>query len=50
MKLVIIKFLVGGLVVLISYIVFVVFLWKEFGGIFVIFFVVFLVLMCIIGM
>ena len=34
MKLAIIKFLVGGLAVLISYIVSVVLPWKEFGGIF----------------
>ena len=34
MKLVLIKFLVGGFAVLISYIVSVVLPWKEFGGIF----------------
>ena len=34
MKLAIIKFSVGGLAVLISYIVSVVLPWKEFGGIF----------------
>ncbi|MDK7951367.1 DUF3147 family protein, partial [Staphylococcus lugdunensis] len=43
MKLTIIKFLVGGLAVLISYIVSVVLPWKEFGGIFATFPAVFLV-------
>lgn len=50
MKLTIIKFLVGGLAVLISYIVSVVLPWKEFGGIFATFPAVFLVSMCISGM
>lgn len=50
MKLTIIKFLVGGLAVLISYIVSVVLPWKEFGGIFTTFPAVFLVSMCISGM
>lgn len=44
------KFFVGGFVVLLSYIVFVILFWKEFGGIFVMFLVVFLVFMFIIGM
>jgi hypothetical protein len=43
MKLAIIKFSVGGLAVLISYIVSVVLPWKEFGGIFATFPAVFLV-------
>ncbi|MDU0996898.1 MAG: DUF3147 family protein, partial [Staphylococcus lugdunensis] len=34
MKLAVIKFLVGGTAVLLSYIVSVVLPWKEFGGIF----------------
>ena len=50
MKLAIIKFSVGGLAVLISYIVSVVLPWKEFGGIFATFPAVFLVSMCITGM
>ena len=49
MKLAIIKFSVGGLAVLISYIVSVVLPWKEFGGIFATFPSV-LVSMCITGM
>ena len=43
MKLVLIKFLVGGLAVLVSYIVSMVLPWKEFGGIFATFPAVFLV-------
>ena len=50
MKLAIIKFSVGGLAVLISYIVSVVLPWKEFGGIFATFPAVFLVSMCMTGM
>ncbi|ATH63637.1 DUF3147 family protein [Staphylococcus pasteuri] len=50
MKLTIIKFLVGGLAVLVSYIVSVVLPWKEFGGIFATFPAVFLVSMFISGM
>ena len=50
MKLVLIKFLVGGFAVLISYIVSVVLPWKEFGGIFATFPAVFLVSMFITGM
>lgn len=50
MKLVLIKFLVGGLAVLVSYIVSMVLPWKEFGGIFATFPAVFLVSMFITGM
>ncbi|MBL7564452.1 DUF3147 family protein [Staphylococcus saccharolyticus] len=50
MKLALIKFSVGGLAVLISYIVSVILPWKEFGGIFATFPAVFLVSMCITGM
>lgn len=50
MKLVSIKFLVGGFAVLVSYIVSIVLPWKEFGGIFATFPAVFLVSMFITGM
>lgn len=50
MKLVAIKFLVGGFAVLLSYIISVVLPWKEFGGIFATFPAVFLVSMFITGM
>lgn len=50
MKMTIIKFLVGGLAVLISYIVSVTLPWKEFGGIFATFPAVFLVSLFVTGM
>ena len=50
MKLAVIKFLVGGTAVLLSYIVSVVLPWKEFGGIFATLPAVFLVSLFITGM
>ena len=50
MKLAVIKFLVGGTAVLLSYIVSVVLPWKEFGGIFATLPAVFLVSLIITGM